>query len=162
MSDQPTVPTARRGQLVAINRSDGGVPKSQIAEALITESGLEGDRQGNPKVHGGPDRAVTLYSLEVIQALVSEGHPVGIGTTGENLTVSHLDWNLVVPGVEVRIGEVRLRITELATPCFKLKSSFLHEDESRVAPDLHPGWSRACARVLQAGVVRVGDAVVLL
>lgn len=152
----------RRGQIVSINRSGGGVPKLQVREAMITESGLEGDRQGNPKIHGGPDRAVLVYSLEVIEALAHEGHPIGIGTTGENLTVAQLDWNLVVPGVELRVGDARLLVTKMAAPCFKIKGSFTEEDETRISEKLHPGWSRACTRVVQPGMVRVGDEVVVL
>jgi MOSC domain-containing protein YiiM len=163
MKDQSTEQARRKGRLAAINRSDGGVPKSQINEALITETGLAGDRQRNLTLHGDPDRAVLLYSMEAIQALSSEGHPIGPGTAGENLTVADLDWSLVVPGAEILIGDaVRLRITKFAMPCFNIKKSFADEDSSRISPERYPGWSRACARVLSGGVVRVGDAVLLL
>jgi hypothetical protein len=39
---------------------------------------------------------------------------------------------------------------------------FLGRDHSRVSQRRHPGWSRAHARVLAGGLVRPGDAVVLL
>ncbi|MBI2817584.1 MAG: MOSC domain-containing protein [Acidobacteria bacterium] len=152
----------RRGRIVSINRSDGGVPKLQVHQAMITESGLEGDRQANSKIHGGPDRAVLVYSWEVIEALAREGHPIGIGTTGENLTVAQLDWNLVVPGVELRVGDARLLVTKMAAPCFEIKGSFTHEDQTRISEKLNPGWSRACTRVVQSGMVRVGDDVIVL
>lgn len=172
MQNHFTPGNGRTGRLEAINRSAGGVPKLQVGKASITASGVEGDRQRDLSRHGGPDRAVTLYSWELIQALAGEGHPIGIGTTGENLTVAGLDWSLVVPGVELLIGEaegqkegsgpVRLRITRYTGPCFKIKGSFANGDESRIAQDIHPGWSRLCARVLAAGVVCVGDTVALL
>jgi MOSC domain-containing protein YiiM len=149
----------RRGRIISINCSDGGVPKAHVQEAMIMPTGLAGDRQANPAVHGGPDRAVLLYSLEVIEALANEWHPIAVGTTGENLTVAQLDWNLVVPGAEIRAGDARLQVTKMAAPCFKIKGSFVEQDETRISPQLHPGWSRACARVLQSGMVRVGDAV---
>ena len=162
MTGQDNIANGRRGQIVSINRSDGGVPKVQVHEAMITESGLEGDRQGNSKIHGGPDRAVLVYALEVIEALAREGHPIGIGTTGENLTVAQLDWNLVVPGVKLRVGDARLLVTKMAAPCFKIKGSFTHEDETRISEKLYPGWSRACTRVVQPGMVRLGDPVIVL
>ena len=162
MTDQPPISNGRRGRLVAINRSNGGVPKLQVSEARITESGLEGDRQANPQLHGGPDRAITLFSLEAIEAMAREGHPIAIGSVGENLTVSQLDWTLIVPGAELQVGAVRLRITKYAKPCSKIRETFLNEDQSRVSPDANPGWSRVCARVLEDGVVRVGDAVLVL
>jgi len=33
-----------------------------------------------------------------IEALQNEGHPIAFGSTGENLTVSGIDWQRVVPG----------------------------------------------------------------
>src|SRR4051812_32011986 len=89
------------GKVESINLSRGGVPKTSALEALVTEDGLAGDKQGNPRVHGGRDRAVVLYSLEVIRALQTEGHPISIGSTGENVTVSGLDWSLLTPAVEL-------------------------------------------------------------
>jgi MOSC domain-containing protein YiiM len=62
---------------------------------------LDGDKQRNLQHHGGPDRAIVLFSLEVVRALQEEGHPIATGTTGENLTVSGLDWPSLVPGTEL-------------------------------------------------------------
>ena len=45
-----------------INISDGGVPKLPVLEAKVSEQGLDGDRQRNLKLHGGPDRACGLFS----------------------------------------------------------------------------------------------------
>ena len=53
-----------------INVSDGGIPKQPVLEAKVAQDGVEGDRQQNLKVHGGPDRAVCLFSVELIQPLV--------------------------------------------------------------------------------------------
>ncbi|MGH6631118.1 MAG: hypothetical protein ACREB3_15430, partial [Burkholderiales bacterium] len=47
-----------------ISTSNGGVPKLPVAEARIMVEGLVGDRQRNRAHHGGPDRAVCLFSLE--------------------------------------------------------------------------------------------------
>jgi MOSC domain-containing protein YiiM len=147
------------GQLVSINCSNGGVPKTPVAEVLITESGLTGDRQRDLCHHGGPDRAVLLYSLELIEALQKEGHPIEVGATGENLTVSGLDWNLIVPGFHIWVGAVRLLATKYADPCRNISGSFINGDMTRIAQTLYPGWSRICAKVLVPGTVRVGDPV---
>ncbi len=52
-----------------INISDGGVPKLPVQSVEVTADGLAGDRQRNLKYHGGPDRAVCLYSLDRLLAL---------------------------------------------------------------------------------------------
>jgi MOSC domain-containing protein YiiM len=152
----------RAGRVESINASRGGVPKTGVFEGLITENGLDGDRQGNPRIHGGPDRAVSLYSLDVIHALRREGHPIGVGSAGENLTLSGLEWSTVVPGAEIEIGEVRLLVTKYASPCESIAHAFLAGDSTRISQKLHPGWSRVYCRVLSGGLVRVGDPVSLI
>ncbi len=152
----------RTGQVESINVSHGGVPKEPVAEALITAFGLNGDQHRDLRHHGGPDRAVVLYSLELIEALAREGHQIRPGSAGENLTISGIEWTAVVPGAKLRIEEVRLEITKFASPCHIIAGSFRDGDPSRVSQALHPGWSRVCARVLSGGLVRVGDAIALV
>jgi MOSC domain-containing protein YiiM len=147
------------GRVESINASRGGVPKRSMFEALVTEQGIDGDRQRDLRFHGGPDRAIVLFSLDVIRALQAEGHTIGAGTTGENLTVSGIDWRAIVPGIELAIGEVRLQITKYTSPCEKIAFSFFENDFTRISQKLHPGWSRVSARVLRGGLVRIGDAV---
>lgn len=149
------------GTVVSINRSNGGVPKLPVSECLVTESGLDGDRHRDLRFHGGPIRAVCLYSLEIIQALQQEGHPIAPGTIGENLTVSGLDWSLMVPDVQLEVGDVHLQLTKFVTPCVNIAGSFRSGDFSRVAQKVNPGWSRVCARVVREGLIRVGDPVVI-
>jgi MOSC domain-containing protein YiiM len=152
---------ADTGTLHSINTSRGGVPKLPRPEAAVTVDGLEGDRQRDRRYHGGPLRAVSLYSLERIRALQQEGHPVDVGTMGENLTVAGLDWTRVGPGERLSIGDVLLEITKDAPPCKTIAGSFLEGGFARASQKVHPGWSRFYARVLREGTVRVGDAVVL-
>src|SRR4030067_3548339 len=94
----------RLGWIFQINTSNGGVPKFSRGLAEITFDGLVGDLQRNLDVHGGPERALCLYSLERILALQAEGHPIYPGSAGENLTLSGLDWSLVYPGVRLQLG----------------------------------------------------------
>ena len=149
-----------QGVMLSLNRSHGGVPKAAIGEARVYVDGMEGDRQKNLKYHGGPDRALCLYSAERIEALRAEGHPIAPGTTGENLTISGLDWLRVAPGVRLRLGnDVLIEITSFADPCRTIRGSFIGGRSGRISQKAHPGWSRVYARVLVPGSVRVGDAV---
>ena len=150
------------GRVESINMSRGGVPKTAVFEALITEEGLDGDRQRDRRFHGGPDRAVVLYSLEVIRGLQAEGHSIAPGAAGENLTVSGVDWTRVVPGACVRVGGVLLQVTKYASPCEKISEYFVDGNIARVSQKQHPGWSRVCARVVEEGLVRIGDEVTLV
>lgn len=147
------------GRIFQINRSGGGVPKVPVREVAIGALGLEGDVQSHKKFHGGPDRAVCVYSLEVILALQAEGHPIYPGSVGENLTVSGLDWAAVVVGSRFEIEDgVVLEVTRYTEPCKQIAASFM-KTFRRIDQRKHPGWSRVYTRVLRDGVVRVGRPV---
>jgi MOSC domain-containing protein YiiM len=148
-----------RGFLRSINVSNGGVPKLPRTSCYIRTCGLDGDTQSDLRYHGGPDRAVSLYSFDLIQSLQAEGHPIAVGSTGENLTLAGVDWHAMTSGVEVQIGAVVLVLSEPADPCKKIAESFRGHSFSRISRRTHPGWSRMYARVLQEGVVVVGDPV---
>jgi len=146
-----------------LNTSRGGVPKLPVTEALVTPAGMEGDRQANRRFHGGPKRALCLYSLEEIRRLQGEGHPIAPGTTGENVTVAGLPWDRVRPGVRLALGEeVVVEVTSYTTPCKNIAGSFADGGFKRISQKLHPGESRVYCRVLRAGRLRTGDAVLVL
>ncbi len=151
---------SEQGVIVSINVSRGGVPKLPVPEAVAGPLGLDGDGQRDRRHHGGPDRALCLFSMERIEALQREGHAIAPGTTGENLTIRGLDWDTITPGVQLRAGGVTMEITAYASPCKSIRPSFADENSNRISQQLHPGWSRVYARVVEAGALRVGDAVV--
>ena len=151
------------GSVVGINVSGGGVPKKAITVAKVLRSGLVGDAQNDKKHHGGPDRAVCIYALERIRALQAEGHPIDIGTAGENVTVEGIEWSAVSPGARLRVGAaVLLEIASYTNPCKTIKGSFTDGRFVRIAQRLHPGWSRVYARVISEGEIHPGDAVELI
>ena len=152
--------TPRSGRLVSIQISNGGVPKREVAGPVeVTTAGLTGDRQRDLRFHGGPDRAVCLFAQEQIDELRSSGHPIDRGTTGENLTISGLDWSRLVPGARLLVGEVTLEVTKPAHPCKNIAGSFADGDFSRLSAKIHPGRGRMYARVLIPGFLRPGDPV---
>ena len=155
MSNRPMYPHVHQ-----INVSDGGVPKLPVLEARVGEGGFEGDRQQNLKYHGGPDRAVCLFSLELIERLQDEGHPIDPGSSGENLTLAGMDWAVMEPGLRLTIGpEVELEVTSYTTPCSKNGRWFREDDFLRISHKMNPGWSRVYAKVLNGGLIRPGDMV---
>ena len=130
---------------------------------LIDESGLVGDLQADRVHHGRPWQALCLFSLEVIEKMQDEGHPIQPGSAGENLTVSGLDWGQLEEGHRLQIGsEVVAEITAPATPCAKNASWFIDGDFLRMSEHRHPGEARLYARVISGGPVAVGDPVDLI
>lgn len=130
--------------------------------AEVTFDGLASDQQADLKHHGGPDRALCLYSLERILDLQAEGHPIFPGASGENLTLVGLSWEGIVPGCRFKLGgTVEIEIASFTTPCATIRGFFRDEKPNRISQKHHPGWSRVYARVLREGTIGVGDPVVM-
>jgi len=146
--------------LYQINRSAGGLPKVPVPKAWVSVEGVEGDRHRNRVLHGGPDRALCLFSFEVLKALQQEGHTVYAGASGENLTLAGLDWARMKPGDCLTIGEdLHIELTSYCEPCRHNARWFIGKDYHRISHRHHPGWSRLYARVLSEGTVQQGDRV---
>ena len=157
MAESNERPTAR---IVGLQTSSGGVPKLPVETASVTTNGIQGDRQRDLRFHGGPTRALCLFSMDVMERLNAEGHPIRPGGVGENVTVRGLDWATVTPGKRYRLGdEVTLEITSYTTPCANIAASFKDGEFVRILQKRHPGESRVYAQVLSEGMLRVGDAV---
>jgi MOSC domain-containing protein YiiM len=148
--------------IVQVNVSTSGVPKLPVLAAEVTALGIVGDGHNDSKNHGGPDRALCLFSLERIAAMAKEGHATTPGAVGENVTVQGLDWDLVVPGSKLQLGSILVEITRYTTPCKTNERWFMNGDFNRMHQNVHPGWSRVYARVLEPGTIRPGDPVELL
>jgi MOSC domain-containing protein YiiM len=143
-----------------LNCSAGGVPKRSVDEALLTTTGLAGDRQAKPFIHGGPERALCLYAVELIRRLQAEGHPIAPGTIGENVTIAGIDWTTLEPGARLALGdEVLIEISSYTSPCKSIAASFTDGGFARISQKLHPGWSRLYARVLKAGQLAKGQTI---
>lgn len=145
--------------------SGGGVPKQRIDRVQVSKTGLIGDRHRNLRLHGGPERAVCLYSIEVIERLRTEGHPIEPGAAGENVTLEGGGqdaswWSRLEPGTRLTFdGAVELEIASYCTPCKTIRACFDGGDVSRIDQARHPGASRLYARVLVEGSLSVGERV---
>ena len=155
----PVAPQA--GTVVGLFVSGGGVPKLPVDVAVIGRRGVEGDRQATRKHHGRVSQALCIWSAEVIDALVAEGHPIAPGRAGENVLVRGIDWGVMRPGVRLVVGTAVAELSGFALPCKKNAPWFVDGDFRRIDPDLRPGWSRAYATVVEGGEVRPGDPVVV-
>ena len=152
----------RFGKVAGVQRSAGGVPKLPVEHARASLGGLEGDWQRNRRHHGGPDRALCLYSLELIEALMAEGHAIYPGAIGEKVTITGVDWRRVQPGMRMQIGAAEVEMTAFAMPCQSIAPAFTNGRIVRVSEKVYPGWSRLYSRVVREGETRVGDRVRLI
>lgn len=118
--------------------------------------GLDGDVQRMKKIHGGPDRALCLFSLEVIEQFRAAGHPLVPGGAGENVTISGLDWPSLREGDQLHLGDVVIELTRTTDPCKQIAACFADKNPWHLEPRATTRWY---ARVLVEGDLSVGAVV---
>jgi MOSC domain-containing protein YiiM len=123
---------------------------------------VDGDRQADLTVHGGPDKAVYAYPAEHYPPWEAElGAALSWGTFGENLTLAGLPLeDELAVGDRLRIGSVELTVTQPRLPCLKLGIRF--GDPGMVRRFLASGRTGYYLRVDVEGTLAAGDAVELV
>ena len=119
---------------------------------------VEGDRQADLRVHGGPDQAVYAYDLSGYEHWRRElSRDLSFGEFGENLTVSGLPETEVSIGDVYRIGGAILQVTQPRVPCAKLAMRMERPDFGKAF--LASGRTGFYLRVLEEGEIGAGDAI---
>jgi MOSC domain-containing protein YiiM len=139
-----------------------GIFKEPVEERVrIRETGLDGDRQADRTVHGGPFKAVYAYSLEHYhwwqEQLRMELYP---GSFGENLTIRDFPEDQIAVGDVFQLGRARLQAVQPRLPCFKLGIRF--GTQRVVKQFMQSGRFGIYFRVLEEGDVGAGDALTWL
>ena len=119
------------------------VPMEELREErILADFGMEGCAHAQP----GGNRQILLVDRETLEAM--ELRP---GLLRENITTDGLNVNSLQIGQRLRLGEARLEVTMLCTPCNQMQ---------RIRPGLRKElWGRRgmLCRVLQGGILRPGD-----
>jgi MOSC domain-containing protein YiiM len=120
---------------------------------------MDGDGQADPVHHGGPDKAVYAFALEQYDywQTALQRPPMSYGQFGENLTIAGLDESTACVGDCLRIGDVRLVITQPRIPCFKLGLRMQQPDMP--ARFTAHAWTGCYLRVDHEGTITAGDRV---
>ena len=104
-----------------------GIYKEPVAGRVAVRTlNLEGGRQADLTVHGGPSKAVYAYPSEHYTRWAEElpGRERPWGMFGENLTTRGLDETRVCIGDRFGVGTAELMVTEPRTPCYMLGIRF--------------------------------------
>ncbi len=137
-----------------------GIWKAPVAGAVrVGRLNLEGDGQGDLKVHGGSAKAVYVYPSEYYELWRAELDMPDLdwGGFGENLTTAGLTEATVRIGDRLRIGTAEFQVTRPRLPCFKLAMKIDRPDIERRF--LQSGRTGFYVSVLQEGHVAAGDAI---
>jgi MOSC domain-containing protein YiiM len=128
----------------------------------VTRENVEGDKQSDLSVHGGPEKAVYAYPAEHYSFWRRELPDVELplGAFGENFTTEGLLEDEVWIGDRYRVGTVELVVTQPRMPCYKLAIRFGRPDVvKRFLQSRRSGFYFAVER---EGDVGAGDAIELL
>lgn len=141
-----------------------GMLKQPVSWASINKLGLNGDKQGDLRFHGGLEKAVHQYSLQSYRELASQLPQLEpllqAGAMGENLTVEGMHDTDVCIGDIYQFGTCILQVSQPRQPCHKIGVRFEHKGlENTVGKQGITGWYY---RVLQPGMVALDDSVSLL
>lgn len=124
---------------------------------MLRTLNLDGDRQADLSVHGGPTKAVYVYPAEHYEFWRHEfpEMELPLGMFGENFTVTGFSETSLNIGDQFRVGGAIVMVTEPRMPCYKLGIRFGRVDViKRFLVSERSGFYLA---VLQEGEVGVGD-----
>ena len=147
-----------RGQAVTT-----GIFKEPVKGRIkLRRLNLDGDKQADLTVHGGPDKALYAYPAEHYaywrKRLPNMKLPWGM--FGENLTTEELFEDQVNIGDVFRIGSSKVVATQPRMPCYKLGVKFGRMDIVRQF--MESKLTGIYFRVLKEGDVGAGDEIELI
>ncbi len=144
------------------NKTPSAIVKRAVEGAVaVSPLGLAGDEQADPRVHGGPEKAVYGYATRHYPAWCAE-YPQHAalftpGGVGENLAIDGIDERDICVGDVHAIGSALLQVCQPRQPCFKFALRF---DDNRLPRAMvrngRAGWYY---RVLRPGDISAGNRV---
>jgi len=154
-----------RPQLVIWNGEpvSTGIFKEPLAgRVMLRTLNLDGDRQADLTVHGGPEKAVYAYPAEHYDFWKREFPDMELpwGMFGENFTTEGMSETEINVGDKFRVGSAELMATQPRMPCYKLGIRFGRTDI--IKRFLMSERSGIYFSVLKEGEVGAGDEFELL
>ena len=137
-----------------------GIFKKPVAgPVMMRQLDLDGDRQADLSVHGGPYKAVYAYPAEHYEFWRKEFPEMELpwGQFGENLTTEGLNEQDTHIGDVLRIGQATVQVRQPRVPCFKLAAKFQRDDILKRF--LQSGRSGFYFSVIAEGLVAAGDGI---
>jgi MOSC domain-containing protein YiiM len=142
-----------------------GIFKEPVeGQVKLRKLNLDGDKQADLTVHGGPDKAIYTYPSEHYEYWQHElpSTRLSYGMFGENLTTEGLMEDVVNIGDQFQIGSSSAKViaTQPRMPCYKLGVKFGRMDIIRRF--LSSGRPGIYFKVLQEGEIGPKDEIQLI
>ncbi len=140
-----------------------GIFKEPVNDRVMLRTlNLDGDRQIDLKGHGGPFKAVCVYSIEQYELWQKElgRDDFRHGQFGENFTVDGMPDDKTHVGDVFRVGNALVQVTQPRVPCYRLGIKMgSPEFPKKFLQSNRVGFYM---RVLQEGEVGAGDLIELV
>jgi len=140
-----------------------GIYKEPVSgRVMLRRLNLDGDRQADLTVHGGPTKAAYAYPAQHYEFWRAELPEMELpyGMFGENFTAEGFSEGEVNIGDRFRVGGAEVMVTEPRMPCYKLGIKFGRADIlKRLLQSGRTGFYFAVAR---EGEVGAGDSIGLV
>jgi MOSC domain-containing protein YiiM len=138
-----------------------GICKSPVSGPLYLEKlGFKGNGVADLKHHGGPDKAVCVYSLEHYPYWEDVlGIKLSHAAFGENLSVANLHEDDVCIGDIFQLGTTVVQVTQPRQPCRTLAARYGRNDMIKLV--VESGRTGFYFRVMEEGTVEKGDTLIL-
>lgn len=140
-----------------------GIFKDPVAgRVMLRRTNLDGDRQADLSVHGGPDKAVYGYPSEhyAYWRNFLSRQDLPRGSFGENLTTEGMLETEVSVGDQFRVGSAIVMARTPRIPCQKLAAKFARE--TMIKDFLRSGFSGFYFSVVEEGEIGAGDDIEFL
>lgn len=138
-----------------------GIGKEVVQTSFLTTNGFIGDEVANTEFHGGPERAVCLYSYEHYQKWQNEFHHAFYPPAfGENICVSGMEEKDVYIGEIYQLGDAVIQISQGRIPCSTI--SKYNGVQSLLKRIVETGYTGYFFRVLKEGTVASDSSITLL
>lgn len=128
-------------------------------QVVVKRLSLEGDRQADLSVHGGPDKAVYVYPVEHYEYWRQQlpGMDLPWGAFGENFTTEGMLEEDIRIGDRICVGSAEFCVKQPRMPCYKLGLRFGQDD--MVKRFLQSGRAGFYLSVVREGEVARGDSI---
>jgi MOSC domain-containing protein YiiM len=137
--------------------------KDQInGPVMLKTLNIVGDAQADLSVHGGHDKALYAYALDIYPKwqVLRPNDTFTNGVFGENLSLDTLPEDKIFIGDIYKLGEAIVQVTQPRFPCYKLGVKFRDIKIIKQFMKLeHPG---VYFRVLKEGLINIGDELKLV
>jgi len=140
-----------------------GIFKKPVSGRIVLRSlNLDGDRQADLSVHGGPYKAIYAYPSEHYDYWRRDLPEMDLpwGMFGENFTTEGLAEDDLYVGDRFKIGSCTVMVRQPRMPCYKLEVKFQRDDI--IERFLRSGRSGFYFSVEEEGEVENGDSLDLV